>query len=323
MNKELNRNATLLIAVAVTAFVIGMTWSALAQNPSADQPQSPNANKQKSVAPQVPSTKTPAKQDSKATEATPENPAEVTPPANATQEMQSTTPATTPSTTTRKPKRKGRMASSDTVATTAPAQSEQVDLSGAYSGVWNCPDAGISGDSTLTVNGNQFTLADGKSGRILATSTRGYTAVAMQFGEMPAATPAMGQTPATPPKIISLRARRSGSRLTLSPVSGGAQCSFMPTGSMARSRRTRTRKTEPPAAAGESTGNAASAPTVVDPTAGPAPEPSTPRKSRSKSSRTTNKKTNSNPENPNQNTGAGNANANTNPAPSPTPPPNR
>ena len=336
MNKELNRIVTFLMALAVTALLVGMTWSALAQKPTQDQPQSANANQNKNAAPQVPSTtKTPVKPETTTPEATPPTTPDVAPTApTQTPEAQTTQPTTTP-TTSRKTK-KPRKATAETVetapaATTTPTQSEQVDLSGTYSGVWNCPDAGMTGDSTITVTGNQFTLADGKSGRILATSTRGYTAVAMQFGETPTTTPATGQTQTqtVAPKIMSFRGRRSGSRLTLSPVPGGAQCSFSPTTSVARSRRGRNmKKTTLPAAAGESTGNAATTPPVVEPTAGPAPEPTTPRKSRSRSNRTSNRNANVNanmtPEmNTNQNTGAGNANANTNakPAPSPTPTP--
>ncbi|HEY6121901.1 MAG TPA: hypothetical protein VIV66_18230 [Pyrinomonadaceae bacterium] len=342
MSKELNRTFAFLMLLAVAALLFGMTWSALAQNPTSDQPQATNSNKQKNAAPQVPSTARPAKQDETPTQTPPTEPtsptqatqpAEAAPPtsdvapnaATQTPEMQATTPAQTPRTTSRKTKRKGRMTTAETAQTTTATPSEQVDLSGTYSGVWNCPDAGVTGDSTITVNGNQFTLADGTTGRILANKTQGYTAVAIQFGEMPAATPTMGQAPATAPKIISLRARKSGSRLILSPVSGSAQCSFMPTASVAKSRRTRANKnTAAPVAAGESTGNAASVPPVVEPTAGPVPEPSTPSKSRSKSTRTANKKVNANRE-MNTNTGEGNANTNknSNPVPSPTPPPNK
>jgi hypothetical protein len=86
---------------------------------------------------------------------------------------------------------------------------------------------GLNGETTLTITGNQFTLPDGKSGRIVASTTRGYTAVAMQLGEAMAAT---GTQPATVPKIVSLRAKKSGDRLTLTPVPGSTNtCSFTPT----------------------------------------------------------------------------------------------
>jgi len=66
---------------------------------------------------------------------------------------------------------------------------EQTDLSGTYSGTFVCDAAGINGETTLTINGNEFTTADGKGGRIVATTTRGYTAVALQFNDAPATAP--------------------------------------------------------------------------------------------------------------------------------------
>ncbi len=72
----------------------------------------------------------------------------------------------------------------EAAATVAPvATTEQTDLSGTYAGTFDCADAGLTGDTTLTINGNQFTTSDGKSGRITAATTQGYTGVAMQFGE--------------------------------------------------------------------------------------------------------------------------------------------
>jgi hypothetical protein len=108
---------------------------------------------------------------------------------------------------------------------TATAPTEQTDLSGTYKGTFDCADAGVSGETTLTVTGNQFSLADGKSGRIMAATTRGYTGVAMQFGEL--TMPTGMQAAGAPPTIVSMRARKSGSRLTLTPVSGEKHvCSF-------------------------------------------------------------------------------------------------
>ena len=97
---------------------------------------------------------------------------------------------------------------------TAPAM--QADLSGTYTGTFNCEPAGLMGETTLTITGNQFTTADGKSGRIVASPSGGYTAVAFQVGEFtPAATPGTTAAPTTMPQIFSLRARKSGNRLTL------------------------------------------------------------------------------------------------------------
>jgi hypothetical protein len=121
---------------------------------------------------------------------------------------------------------------------TADMQTEQTDLSGTYTGTFNCEPAGVSGETTLTITGNQFSLSDGKSGRIVASTTRGYTAVAMQFGETTAPSPGEAFTP---PIIVSLRARKSGDRLTLTTVPGAKHvCSFRPAGPVSRrSRRPR------------------------------------------------------------------------------------
>ena len=94
-------------------------------------------------------------------------------------------------------------------------QTNQVDLSGTYTGSFvNCDALGMSGDTTLTITGNQFTTSDGKSGRIIASRTRGYTAVAMQM-----------QGPSA--QVVSFRGKKSGNRLTLSPIAGSTQqCAF-------------------------------------------------------------------------------------------------
>src|ERR1051325_1475911 len=127
--------------------------------------------------------------------------------------------------------------------TMASAPTEQTDLSGTYTGTFDCADAGVNGDTTLTITGNQFTLADGKTGRIVASTTHGYTGVAMQFGESTASTPSQ---PGTVPTIVSMRAKKSGDRLMLMPVANsGRVCSFTPAGisRVTRSRRTRSRAT--------------------------------------------------------------------------------
>lgn len=156
--------------------------------------------------------------------------------------------------------------------TTAPT--EQTDLSGIYAGTFNCDALGLTGDTTLTITGNQFTTADGKTGRIVASTTRGYTAVALQTGDTAPATAAttgaaarMTGATATPP-IVSMRARKSGDRLTLTSVPGAAmQCSFMPARNVARGRRS----PRTPAATGTEVANPA-APTTTP--AQPMPEPS-------------------------------------------------
>jgi hypothetical protein len=166
-------------------------------------------------------------------------------------------------------------------AQTSPTQ--QTDLSGTYTGVFNCDALGLTGDTTLTITGNQFTTADGKSGRIVASTTRGYTAVALQIGDSattPSTTTAATTTPTAAPTIVSLRGRKSGNRLTLSPVSAAQPCSFA-TGSKMASKRTR-RSTQEPAATGAEVASPAEA--------GPAPadmtKPATPTRKNSRRSTT-------------------------------------
>ena len=129
-------------------------------------------------------------------------------------------------------------ASTPTAPTQVAAPPTQTDLSGTYAGVFKCDEIGLTGDTTLTVNGNQFTTADGKTGRIVASTTRGYTAVALQMGDATTATPT----------VVSMRGRKAGDRLTLSPTDPAHPCSFTP-GRATVSRRTRKSESAAPAAA--------------------------------------------------------------------------
>ena len=136
----------------------------------------------------------------------------------------------------------------------------QPDLSGTYIGTFNCDAVGLTGDTTLTITGNQFTTADGKTGRIVATKNGGYTAVALQVGEATA-----GSTP----QIISLRAKKTGNRLTLASVAGSPQkCTFMPSRTTARAKTPRTT----PAATGTEVANPTTPATPVTPATSPTPE---------------------------------------------------
>lgn len=102
-----------------------------------------------------------------------------------------------------------------------PMAQEQTDLSGAYTGTVNYPEGGLTGDATLTVTGNDFTLTGGSStieGRIFAVTTCNYTGVTMRLGKD--APVAAGGTPPPPPTTISVRARRMGGGLTLESVPG-------------------------------------------------------------------------------------------------------
>ena len=107
---------------------------------------------------------------------------------------------------------------------TANSGGEQTDLSGTYTGTVNYPEGGLSGAGTLTITGNNFTITpEGGgatiSGRVTAVTTRGYTGVTMMFGD-PTAPPATQNPPPPPLPTVSLQARRSGDRVTLTSVPG-------------------------------------------------------------------------------------------------------
>ena len=105
--------------------------------------------------------------------------------------------------------------------------SEQIDLSGSFTGSVDYPEGGLSGPATLTLTTNPgggyaFTITpDGGgtpvSGRATAVNTRGYIAVTMMFGDT--TPPPAGQAP-PPLPAVSLRARRAGGRVTLMSVPG-------------------------------------------------------------------------------------------------------
>ena len=146
--------------------------------------------------------------------------------------------------------------------TPAAATTTQTDLSGTYTGTFRCEAAGLTGDTTLTINGNEFTTSDGKTGRIVASTTGGYTAVALSIP---------GSDPTAAPTVISMRGHKRGNRLTLTPVAGSAmKCSFTPSRGMARSRRGQ--QTTPPAT-GTEVANPAAAPSTTVPSTVPTESP--------------------------------------------------
>jgi len=161
-----------------------------------------------------------------------------------------------PAQPTPKPEPQTPAATTQKTQTTQTPQSTQIDLSGTYAGTFNCDAAGLTGATTLTINGNEFTTADGKSGRIVASRTKGYTAAAMQV------------TGASSP-VISLRVRKSGNKLALSSVEGAAQqCSFTSGGKVAKAT------TATPAAKGTEVSNPAATQTPSpSPEASPTPSP--------------------------------------------------
>ena len=163
-----------------------------------------------------------------------------------------------PAQPTQKPEPQTPAASTQTTQMTKTTQSTQMDLSGTYAGTFNCDAAGLTGATTLTINGNEFTTSDGKSGRIVASRTKGYTAAAMQV------------TGASSP-VISLRVRKSGNKLTLTSVQGAAQqCSFTSGGKVAKGQTT----PATPAATGTEVSNPAPTQTPSpSPEASPSPSP--------------------------------------------------
>jgi hypothetical protein len=105
----------------------------------------------------------------------------------------------------------------DNTANTNVAGGTDTDLSGTYTGTLNMTGGHeMSGQATLTITGNQFTLAmEGMThtGRVLAVTTRGYTGVSFFFSDI-------DDTETRTPLAVSVRARRRGDRLTLEPVPG-------------------------------------------------------------------------------------------------------
>lgn len=132
-----------------------------------------------------------------------------------------------------------------------PMAQEQTDLSGTYTGTVDYAEGGLSGDATLTITGNDFTMTGGSStqeGRVVAVTTCNYTAVTMRFGKDAAVSP--GTTPPAPLPTVSLRARKMGNGLSLMSVPGETrQFSFRSAGAtggtMRRGRRGRRRSARP------------------------------------------------------------------------------
>ena len=113
-----------------------------------------------------------------------------------------------------------------------PTQQEQTDLSGTYTGKLKHGNDPVA-DATLTITGNQFTGTMGSqtvSGRVVAVTTCGYTAVTMMHE---------GQ-----PRAMSLRAKRMGNGLTLTSVPGEPEQIMFTTGGGAMRPRKHRRMTK-------------------------------------------------------------------------------
>lgn len=103
----------------------------------------------------------------------------------------------------------GGMQGGSTPGTGTPG--EVADLSGTYTGTINYAEGGMTGDATLTISGNTFTLSGGAAnatGTLSARSWPGYTALSMRFGDT---------LPAT---IVSARAWHRGRNLRIRSVRG-------------------------------------------------------------------------------------------------------
>jgi hypothetical protein len=113
-----------------------------------------------------------------------------------------------------------------------PTKQEQTDLSGTYTGKANHGNGEPPQDATLTITGNNFTMASGSethSGRITAVTTCGYIGVTMMMGDLTPPTPSPNPPAALP--AVSLRAKKVGDKLWLTSVPGEKmQVSFTPTG---------------------------------------------------------------------------------------------
>ncbi|HEX8500701.1 MAG TPA: hypothetical protein VF659_08930 [Pyrinomonadaceae bacterium] len=100
-------------------------------------------------------------------------------------------------------------------AGTGDLSGDRADLSGTYTGHLTMSGGHeMSGDGTLTITGNTFTLtvdAMTHNGRVYAVTTRGYVGAAFYFTDITDPT-------TNTPVVANVRARKTGERLTLSPV---------------------------------------------------------------------------------------------------------
>lgn len=203
MKKSTSYTFVLIVIVAALAALISAGFVVSAQNSnSSTTMQNANSSASKPRRPRRPRPK-----------ATPETGAETTAPAE--------TAAATPRHT-------GRC---------DPNQQEQTDLSGTYTGKLKHGDEPEM-DATLTITGNNFSMnmgGDTHSGRIMAVTTCGYTAVSVM--------------PEGAPHAHSLRAKKVGNSLTLMSVPGEPEKMMFTTGGgMRRPRRHRVSKPAAPMA---------------------------------------------------------------------------
>jgi hypothetical protein len=163
------------------------------------------------------------------------------PAADAASDTTAATDASTMPAMAKAPKKTGRC---------DPTQQEQTDLSGTYTGKIKHGDEAAQ-DATLTITGNNFTLASGsdtRSGRVTATTTCGYTAATFMMGDL---TPPPNSP--NPPKALpamSLRAKKVGDSLTLTSVPGEPQKVSFSTGGSSMKMKPRRHRAKAKAKAG-------------------------------------------------------------------------
>jgi len=114
-----------------------------------------------------------------------------------------------------------------------PAQHQEEDLTGTYSGKINFPSKNLNGSATLNIEGRKFTLVSENvvlSGDLASETTCDYTAVAMRFDSTVA-------SPEDVAKTISVQAQAAGSNLVLLSVEGETKFEFIPVSKATRRRR--------------------------------------------------------------------------------------
>src|SRR5262245_12247485 len=146
MSKNLVRVTVLMIGFVLTGSILSFDLLVRAQDP-ANQNSNPNTSTQtrNSNTGKRRTTKSRGNANTGG-EVTATAPAETTAPSAASQE----TPTTKDQTTTKT--KSGRRGSRSARASAA---GEPTDLSGTYAGSFNCDVAGLSGETTLTITGNQ------------------------------------------------------------------------------------------------------------------------------------------------------------------------
>src|SRR5258705_4312828 len=148
MGKKISSTMAIQSALVLAVLIAGFCLHAEAQDTTSQNANS-NVTKPKST-----KQRKTARQDNPKTVNDPSVKPETTTDVTSQTENNATVETKSP---TRKTKgRKHQMSTESTSGAMAQIQaSEQSDLSGTYAGTFNCEDAGINGETTLTITGNQ------------------------------------------------------------------------------------------------------------------------------------------------------------------------